>query len=204
MLILLSPPLFLSFSVMCFSLWGSFSDFFFFFKLMRWQLYFNGSPGSVNVCCYCVVCLPSLEYGLCEICAEWPPSRSMLCFLQPAGWPSRQVCMDRINSLRLASGWLLLLVEHWQEPGGSGESAFRAFVPLAPSLGESHQDGCVLDWKSRVLPNGLSTNSPGCTNYFLPPQAPCWSLWPSFVIPLCPADPLNYPCLKSPQLKKKK
>ena len=53
--------------------------------------------------------------------------------------------MDHINSLPLASGCLLLLVEHWQEPGGSGESAFRAFVPLAPSLGESHQDGCVLD-----------------------------------------------------------
>ena len=170
---------------------------------MCWQLYFNWSPGSVNVCYYYVVCLPPLEYGLCEVCAEWLPSRSMLCFLQPAGWPSRQVYMDHMNYLPLASGWVLLLVEPWQETGGSGESAFRAFVPLAPSLGESHQDGCVLDWKSQVLPSGLSTNSPGCINDFLLPQAPCRSLWPTFVILPCPANTLNYPCLKSPQFKKK-
>ena len=53
--------------------------------------------------------------------------------------------MDHMNFLPLASGWVLLFVELWQETGGSGESAFRAFVPLAPSLGKSHQDGCVLD-----------------------------------------------------------
>lgn len=52
---------------------------------MHWQLYFNGFPESVNVCYYYVVCLPSLEYGLCEICAEWLPSRSMLRFLQAVG-----------------------------------------------------------------------------------------------------------------------
>ena len=200
MLILLSPPLFLSFSVMCFPFWGSFSGFSLTHALAA---IFQLIP-RISECLLLLCCLSSSPriWALWDLC--WMASLQVRALLSPACGLTQQTGVYGPQEL-LTSGFRLafLVGEHRQEPRGSGESAFRAFVSLAPSLGESLQDGCVLDWKSQVLPSGLSTNFPGCTNYFHPPQALCWSLWPSFVIPLCPADTLNYPCLKSSQLKKK-
>lgn len=109
--------------------------------------------------------------ALCWTASLWP-SRSMLCLLHPVRWPSRQVLYGpHQQSLPVAPGWVLLLVERWQETGGSRESESGEFVPLDPSLAESHQDGCVLDWKSQVLSDGLSTSFLSRRHWLLPPFA---------------------------------
>lgn len=161
---------------------------------MRWQLYFNWSLGS-SECLLLLCCLSSSPriWALWDLC--WMASPQVRVLLSPgyAGYCG-MVCMDHELLTSVALGWLLLLGSTGRKPWAMG-SAFRAFVSLAPSLG-SPSGWLCFDWKSQVLPSGLS-HKLGEPLSLPSPSSPVLVTVTILCDSPMPADTLNYPCLKS-------